>query len=334
MQRLRLCLFASGFVFLAPSFGAEVEDAALLQLDGARHRQWPDTTCLTARWPRPDGAEGPRMPSGRTTIPVARLGDLRQMFKGFVTNPGLLNPEGPRPKKECAREVPKILHFIWVGSPLRTVHSARILQFAEKNPLWKVFLWVDQNITKQEEDILQLASFRPAGAVEVKWLPGEAHRFRNWDLVERDNSHAGKADYIRLEVVYLYGGIYTDIDSVAVHGFDEYGTLFRWPFVTVDPYQYRNLCNCLFSAEPRSAFLDFALDATRENCLKFGLCQIIVAAGPHFFTAAYLRYNSPDILLLNTNHLLHPKPRGRNTDPGGPMAKIENVMFQTFEHSW
>lgn len=132
---------------------------------------------------------------------------------------------------------------------------------------------------------------------------------------------------MRLEVVFLHGGIYLDCDSTAVDGFDEYGTLFHWPFVTHDLGNYMNICNCLFGFEKNSGFLDFALDATRQNCLKYDQCGVMSGAGPGFLTAALKRYNRSDILLIENKYMLH-------IWPGGPPERWWNVMYQSFEHKW
>ena len=62
-----------------------------------------------------------------------------------------------------------------------------------------------------------------------------------------------------IEVVYLYGGIYLDTDTICHNSFDDYNDLFRWPFVSYTLGGYNNLCNGIFSFGRGSPFLKFAM---------------------------------------------------------------------------
>ena len=98
---------------------------------------------------------------------------------------------------------------------------------------------------RSSQIILDAAMNRPAGPIKLQLISDMMPRFKNRDLIEKDTNLAGKSDYMRLEILYLYGGIYLDTDAKAVHGFDDFGTLFRWPFVCPDPRTYHNLGNCV-----------------------------------------------------------------------------------------
>eukprot|EP00930_Biecheleria_cincta_P069902 TRINITY_DN57578_c0_g1_i1.p1 TRINITY_DN57578_c0_g1~~TRINITY_DN57578_c0_g1_i1.p1 ORF type:complete len:213 (-),score=33.15 TRINITY_DN57578_c0_g1_i1:289-888(-) len=191
---------------------------------------------------------------------------------------------------------------------------------AVKNPQWTVFLWVETAVPQDLQELMnKTLSMRPAGLVKIMLVSSEKHRFRNADLIDRERNLAGKSDYMRMEVLYLYGGIYADTDAHAVHGFDEYDGVFLWPFVAYDR-GYRNLGNCVFSADEGSSFMDFALTATRENCLKYGHCGVMSGAGPGFLTGAYLRYNDPEIMLLDQYYLVQ--------------HHAESINYHTMDATW
>merc|ERR1711871_377431 len=98
--------------------------------------------------------------------------------------------------------------------------------------------------------------------------------FRNGDIIQNKVKNFGfKSDYIRLEVVFLMGGIYMDTDSHSVLPVDDFGSLFRWPFVTHVVPGYSNVCNCIFSFQKGSRFLDYFIDLVRENCLTRNNCN-------------------------------------------------------------
>lgn len=122
--------------------------------------------------------------------------------------------------------------------------------------------------------------------------------FVNGDLVLQQNNQAGKSDYLRLEVIYLEGGIYLDTDFRAVRPYDSIGNLFRWPFVSWSNNFYKNLGNWAFAFEKHSKFLEFAIKLTRENCLRFQRCGVMGGAGPDFLTTAVAIYDSPDIVFI------------------------------------
>lgn len=76
------------------------------------------------------------------------------------------------------------------------------------------------------------------------------HPFVNHDVISAESNLAGKSDYLRMEVVYRYGGVYVDTDTIAVNPLDAYGDVFRWPVVSwvkgynnlfVQPYLISNL---------------------------------------------------------------------------------------------
>lgn len=54
----------------------------------------------------------------------------------------------------------------------------------------------------------------------------------NGDLISHDRNLAGKSDYLRMEILYLEGGIYQDTDAHPIQPFDNFGDIFRWPFAS------------------------------------------------------------------------------------------------------
>eukprot|EP00747_Dinoflagellata_sp_TGD_P166957 gnl/TRDRNA2_/TRDRNA2_190576_c0_seq1.p1 gnl/TRDRNA2_/TRDRNA2_190576_c0~~gnl/TRDRNA2_/TRDRNA2_190576_c0_seq1.p1 ORF type:complete len:355 (-),score=37.51 gnl/TRDRNA2_/TRDRNA2_190576_c0_seq1:151-1215(-) len=294
--------------------------------------------CLIEKEPRPSIVAGSR--KSQPTLRVGRHDVIRPLLTDGVVNSGMLAADAPDVRSlrgDCIRdELPKIIHMIWVGSPFRDTHARNVVQISEKNPAWSIYLWVDQKIGEDSplvpwldtpEDAKELMKYK-RGAILLKWLPTEGPSFRNWDLIGDEmatKSFAGASDYIRMEVIYRYGGIYLDTDFHASHSFDDFGKVFRWPFVSyVHDDMKKTLSNSVFGFESGSSFLDFALNATRENCYKFSKCGVVDGAGGHFLTGAYLRYNDPDILLIHQKHLT----------PQAPAALDDSVMVHDMEGNW
>ena len=167
---------------------------------------------------------------------------------------------------QCTSQpIPKIIHFVWMGSQLPPKYCAHVQLMADTNPTWKVHLWADH--PHVASTAVNATNF------EVRDVMQYAHMFRNWDLILNATNLAGKADYLRMEVVHLEGGVYVDTDTIAHLSFDSFEDIFRWPFVAYD-LLYKNICNCVFGFEKKAPFLDFALNLTRENCVKFSTCGV------------------------------------------------------------
>jgi len=81
-------------------------------------------------------------------------------------------------------EIPKLIHFIWLGSDPGSRLLREIERIRELNPDWEVRLWRDG---------------------DLDWLKNQ----RWFDSV---SAWAGRADVARYEIVHRYGGFYVDAD--------------------------------------------------------------------------------------------------------------------------
>jgi len=87
--------------------------------------------------------------------------------------------------------IPKKIHFIWIGTD-KCPFEDNIRTYIVQNPKWEVKIWKDK-------DLFPL---------------------HNKYTYNKMNSWAGKADVIRLEILYRFGGIYVDTDSRCVKPLD------------------------------------------------------------------------------------------------------------------
>lgn len=91
--------------------------------------------------------------------------------------------------------IPKIIHQIWIGSkpiPINFMDTWRL-----KNPDFTYMLWNESKILKQN------------------------HIFSCQKRMNEIEEICGKADILRLEILYEYGGIYIDADSICVEPIDD-----------------------------------------------------------------------------------------------------------------
>jgi inositol phosphorylceramide mannosyltransferase catalytic subunit len=79
--------------------------------------------------------------------------------------------------------IPRIMHFIWLGSSRMPSKKAQFMkQWMANHPEWKIMLWTDS-----------------------KGLAVEP-------LIDKINSSPQKADVIRYQAIHDYGGVYVDLD--------------------------------------------------------------------------------------------------------------------------
>lgn len=90
--------------------------------------------------------------------------------------------------------IPKILHFIWVGSPLPAHLQANVTEWRKLHPDWEVRFWTEREI---DEIGLQNRALYDQAA----------------KIVPRDAVEQFRADIVRYEILALYGGFYADVDT-------------------------------------------------------------------------------------------------------------------------
>merc|ERR1719356_1034405 len=168
---------------------------------------------------------------------------------------GLFNLTHPYTEKDraCVREVPKVIHFIWLDHPMPKNYANNVARVMAKNPGWQVLLWLNENSTDASA-LTGAIDTETAKRLHKMRVEEYKDQFHNWEMIAKEQNVGGRSDLIRLEAVYLFGGIYMDTDVYANHGFNEYGSVFKWPFVAYSnpqPQGYGNLCNCIFGAEKR-----------------------------------------------------------------------------------
>mmetsp|Transcript_15281 Transcript_15281/g.27787 ORF Transcript_15281/g.27787 Transcript_15281/m.27787 type:complete len:482 (-) Transcript_15281:109-1554(-) len=221
--------------------------------------------------------------------------------------------------EKCVKSrIPKKLHWVWFGSELPEKYVSNIEAMAKVNLDWEVFFWSELP-SKPLQNRLEKHGVQYNFRNVTKYL--KEGLFMNGDLIEREENLAGKSDYLRMEVVYMEGGIYQDTDASPVQPFDYFGDLFRWPFAAFDT-SYKNVCNCVFAFGKGSRFLEFAIKLTRENCITYHTCGVMSGAGPDFLTAALFYYDDPDVILIDTRHIIQQSKTSKS------------VTYHTMDATW
>lgn len=94
--------------------------------------------------------------------------------------------------KKHPQKIPKIIHQVWIGPKKRPdMWLNTFRKFVKNNPEWTYMLWDDNSINNFE--------------------------MINKNAYINENSYNGKSDILRYELLYRYGGIYIDADSILIN---------------------------------------------------------------------------------------------------------------------
>jgi mannosyltransferase OCH1-like enzyme len=153
--------------------------------------------------------------------------------------------------------IPKLIHYVWVGSPLPEKQRAFIETWRRINPSYEIVCWNENNI-----DI---------GLPVIQ----DAYRRGRWSTV---------ADIARLMAVHQHGGIYLDTDFAVYKPLDR---LLGDPCFCAfqrEAHPTDWVCNGVFGAEPRHWFVRDALNqAINLKPGPFGIDRP-TRYGPKLFT--------------------------------------------------
>jgi mannosyltransferase OCH1-like enzyme len=168
--------------------------------------------------------------------------------------------------------VPRRLHFIWIGSRLPDRYRERIERFRDINPAYAIWLWTDHEVDPAVPD--------------VSVQPLRYDDFYGADVLTAERRIGVRADLLRYEIVLRHGGVYSDVDAVAVR---QYDGMFARPFVCFTMHPYYNICNACFGFPAGDPFLAEVVRCARTNIAVAANREIPQISGPTFFTQCLLQ---------------------------------------------
>jgi mannosyltransferase OCH1-like enzyme len=149
--------------------------------------------------------------------------------------------------------IPRIFHQIWVGpDPLPAEYAAYQETWRRHHPGWELRFWTEDN------------------------LPGD---LRRPEAAERLRAPTERADILRLEVVWRFGGVHVDADFECLRPIDP---LIEEPDFFIGLGKPGRVNGALFGAVAGHPILDQALDAIRPREF-YGYDK--EATGPKFLDA-------------------------------------------------
>lgn len=163
-------------------------------------------------------------------------------------------------KTNATNKTPKKIHQIWLGSPLpeafKQLQQSWIKHHA--GPEWVYKLWTD-------EDVAQMQLY-------------------NQKYYDATDNYGVKADILRLEILYQYGGIYADMDCECLRSFDD---LLCYDFFTgLQPLDslFVQLGNALVASRPGHPILKHCIETIKDD---WHLKGAPTKTGPVHFTKSF-----------------------------------------------
>lgn len=184
-------------------------------------------------------------------------------------------------QKKKEGKIPKHIHQIWIGGKIPKNFSALSKTWQEKHPLWRYTLWTDDKVKN--------FSFSKCK-----------------DAFDKALSIGAKADILRYEILYQYGGVYVDIDFECIKPLDDLVMSHDF-FTSIGGFDY--VANSLIGSMAFYPLLEKIL-----HFLEFKTAQELknpwYDTGPFFFTRQvyhYLRKN-PGNAVVYPSRFFHPLP--------------------------
>jgi len=162
-------------------------------------------------------------------------------------------------------KIPKIVHQIWLGSPLPERFKSYTESWRIHHPDWEYKLWNDADIA--------------------------ALHLENEQEYNKAINYAERSDIARYEILYRFGGLYVDTDCQCIqpldmlhHYYDFYSglelpamALFLQPII---------MPNALIACAPGHIIMRTCMDRIKQN--STGSSDVVIKTGPLMFTKSVL----------------------------------------------
>lgn len=162
--------------------------------------------------------------------------------------------------------IPRHLHFIWVGSEIPVALHDNVIKWGQLNPDWTTFLWRDDDRPSlyNEDLYLRAAEYVPAHAVG---------QFR--------------ADILRYELLYHYGGFYADVDTLPLRPLgDVLGGLTE--FAVMEDSEW--IANTYLASEPNRPVFRALIERMKDNSDRQRGMAATKLSGPQYLTPIWREF--------------------------------------------
>lgn len=211
--------------------------------------------------------------------------------------------------------IPKLIHFIWLGSPLPAKCAEMISSWEKFHPDWTVRLWTDEDIPL----------------------------FNLWNIeaFERANNYGEKSDIFRYEILYRYGGLYVDTDFECLKPFDHLHKSCEF-YAGIAYDRSPILYNGLIGASPRHPILKACINNIRPSEGNHDPFRIMASTGPYLLTRIFFSIVSgnTDGVVVFPVTIFYPFPNKDTEWTRDPeqikriFLKPESIALHYWDMSW
>lgn len=195
--------------------------------------------------------------------------------------------------------IPETLHQIWIGpDPIPEQYAAYSETWRAHHPGWEHRLWTEDS----------LPAMRNRGLYDAAE-----------DFVPEHSVWQFRADVLRYEILWSYGGVYVDVDFECLAPLDPH--IAGMEAFAAWESQDRWVNNALLGAEPAHPFLDRLIAGLPASVAHHRGQRPNVSAGPQYLTGLWRRHR--DELTVLPQSLFYPygfadvgTPREQGPFPG------------------
>lgn len=210
--------------------------------------------------------------------------------------------------------IPKIIHQIWLGSPLPARYKEIQKSWATHHPDWEYRLWTD---------------------ADAKVFP-----MKNRALFDSATNWGEKSDIFRYEILAQFGGLYVDTDFECLRSFDILHKLcdFYIGLDTIEKqFQSPRLLNGLLACSPHHPILERCLVTMSGEGERGNHDLIQNRTGPGFITRTFFQFIDDDRYknVAIPSSYFYPLPGAKRDGTIGGAIKTAWAQDESFAiHYW
>jgi len=208
--------------------------------------------------------------------------------------------------------IPKIIHQIWLGSPLPEKYKEWTKSWKKFNPNYEYRLWTDKDI------------------------PGL--KMSNMHNFERITNYGVRSDIMRYNILNRFGGIYADTDFECLRSFSdfEYLNFFISVGYPTKVELYPGLIGCTPNNPIMSKIVEGVSTITVRDLIKN---RALATTGAYFFTDTFfkvIQQYTPGVLAFPPADYFYPFPnyKGHKMEDGRKYIKEDSYAIHYWEVSW
>lgn len=177
--------------------------------------------------------------------------------------------------------IPPTVHRIWLDDPLPDPVAEHGKAWAQAHPDWQITDWCDSAALPP---LINQDAFNAA----AEYYPADWKRFQ--------------ADLLRLELLWLHGGVYADTDTVPRRNLQPL-LQERSCVVAHSPQHIRGdhpITNCVMAAAPGHPWVRALIDGIPDALAEYGHRTLAQSVGPWHLTRTYRDGHWPDVTVLDS----------------------------------